>query len=221
MYWGRAIPASVARYKTSYASGGYDPDFVTLGLHLKHPRVSIRHVTVHALPSGAMPLTSHWVQYLLHYGRDFSDHIDNPSPGHDINWDWFASVGGEAGYKPYIGASLAEHRNHLVWTPLFEEDGQWSISKDGDVNINVYNNYVDYYALAVYSPYAQTVTMSFRHDDALKVYNDGAVVYFSPIWDSGHIMHSSPFQVTAGWHQMLFKLDDEGGGNYMSIKFNA
>eukprot|EP01001_Neometanema_parovale_P008800 NODE_505_length_2393_cov_76.998238_g479_i0.p1 GENE.NODE_505_length_2393_cov_76.998238_g479_i0~~NODE_505_length_2393_cov_76.998238_g479_i0.p1 ORF type:complete len:715 (-),score=101.32 NODE_505_length_2393_cov_76.998238_g479_i0:182-2326(-) len=100
----------------------------------------------------------------------------------------------------------------LVWKPYYRSDGIWGFGS--------FDNFVQYFALAIYSPSNQLVVATYRNDDAVKVWLDGSVIISRDVWD-GNVDQTSPvFNVSTGWHQMLVKIFDQTGTNQFRIKLD-
>eukprot|EP00760_Papus_ankaliazontas_P023249 PhM_4_TR2002/c0_g1_i1/m.87832 len=153
------------------------------------------------LPPDATPLPSNvWITQLLHLGQNIDDAFQG-APSEDY-------LSGEASTRPRIGDVVRS----LTWTPLQSPDGWWAMST-GD-------NFVQYFALAVYTPDARSIPMSFRYDDHLTVWVDGVVAARYTYADGGRPQTARVF-LSQGWHQFLFKIAEETEANYFRVMFGS
>jgi hypothetical protein len=127
-----------------------------------------------------------WISRLLHLGASTSERFITTNASTD-----YVKVGTE--YKS------GDSDGGLVWTPLTSSSGTWA--KD-----TVGGDFTTYYAVAVYSALTQVITASVRHNREITGWLDGTIVIQRDGWDANHEKHSAPFEVSAGWHQFLFKL---------------
>eukprot|EP00759_Apiculatamorpha_spiralis_P039882 PhF_6_TR38654/c0_g1_i2/m.57741 len=168
-------------------------------------------LVIHDVASGSTPLASGWVRYLLHLGTHAMTHIENGQ----FDKQYFPQ--GDSTLTPRQGDVLDASAG-LIWTPLYQADGLWAHDANENMNGVLYNNFVDYFALAVFSPIQQSISLVLRHDDELAVWMDGMRVYYLRSWDLGRTRQSSPVKIQAGWHQFVFKLHEGGGGNYFAVQ---
>jgi hypothetical protein len=84
------------------------------------------------------------------------------------------------------------------------------------------SNYVYYGVIVVTSPEAQDTVMHVAQDDELKVWCRGELIAEDTSWTGGatttrpHNIH-----LKAGQNVMLFKVSEEGGGDYLNVQFDA
>lgn len=115
------------------------------------------------------------------------------------------------------------------------KDMKWFIGNLGDVNDDrnlsngIYGgangdmeNYVYYGIIAVTSPSAQDTVMHVAQDDQLKVWMDGELVATDTSWTGGATT-TRPHDISLkrGMNIMLFKVSEEGGGDYLNVRFDA
>jgi hypothetical protein len=84
------------------------------------------------------------------------------------------------------------------------------------------SNYVYYGIVVVTSPSEQDTVMHVAQDDQLKVWNNGELVATDTSWTGGAEV-TRPHEVTLakGMNIMLFKVSEEGGGDYLNVRFDA
>ncbi len=91
----------------------------------------------------------------------------------------------------------------------------------GGVNGDM-SNYVFYGIVAVTSASAQDTVMNVAQDDQLKVWIDGELVAEDTSWTGGATT-TRPHEISLkkGLNIMLFKVSEQGGGDYLNVNFEA
>eukprot|EP00667_Euglena_gracilis_P003490 EG_transcript_3502 len=101
----------------------------------------------------------------------------------------------------------------MAWQPLYRKDGTWAFGS--------YNNFVEYFSLALYAAVPTSTNITYRNDEAVRGWLDGQLVIASDVWDNNRDQAVGPIQLAKGWHQILFKLQDQTGGSRLKFKFSA
>eukprot|EP01012_Entosiphon_sulcatum_P004924 TRINITY_DN12060_c0_g1_i1.p1 TRINITY_DN12060_c0_g1~~TRINITY_DN12060_c0_g1_i1.p1 ORF type:complete len:672 (+),score=74.76 TRINITY_DN12060_c0_g1_i1:37-2052(+) len=152
------------------------------------------------------------VRSLLHLGADVSDRVE----GGTINHDDFARLGGENTLHPRPGMPVFVPNATsmpMVWTAMDVPDGVWATG-------NGLTDFVKYWAIAIFAPYAQDCSLRLRYSHSVKVWLDGSLLAFFDDWDGGQEQMVKPFPISAGWHQFIFKLRDGPHGSYLCLQFD-
>jgi hypothetical protein len=84
------------------------------------------------------------------------------------------------------------------------------------------SNYVFYGIILVRSPNQQDTVMHVAQDDQLKVWNNGELIATDTSWTGG-AETTRPHEITLekGLNVMLFKVSEQGGGDYLNVRFDA
>ncbi|ORC86500.1 putative C-lectin [Trypanosoma theileri] len=147
-------------------------------------------------PENAIPLPSGWISNMLHLGESYYDSL--PLIGLDA--DPFVSTGGESLQEPDFGDSLYLDNKRYLWSPLQAEDGRFARNNETSPPY-----WVQYFAIAIYSPNTQNGVINVRYNTTTRVYFDGNIVFekqtFFPRND-----YSSVFLMKEGWHQVIVKV---------------
>jgi len=176
-----------------------------------------------ATPSGARParlhgpLPEHYWTDLLHLGEDFNTHYIPSTDTEDRNRDLLAGHGGDANQRPYPGLRYRLDRtstrdNTLVWTPLHFPGGHWVPEPDQ-------NNYVKYWHVYLVSeaPDDREVVFHFRHDDDIRMWNNGTLMVSRDGHDSGR-EYNQRGTIHAGVNAITIKLREGSGGDWMAMR---
>ena len=163
-----------------------------------------RNVTV--VPGyGPLPSESpYYLKVLLHLGADFiNDHAGNAG----IDEDLLNDFGGEANQRPYEGLVT----KGLVWTAMYDPDGQWSPNRDA------YNKYWHVY-ISVPGTEDRTVCFYTRQDDDVRIWRDGELIVDSIGWDNNG--EKGPFRATlhGGQNSLTIRLREGDGGDNMAVR---
>ncbi len=165
------------------------------------------------------PLPAGWWKTLLHLGADFNNDFINSSQESDRDTDFLAGYGGQANQQPYpdlvynLAAASTGDKN-LTWTPLAitAADGRWMTNPDK-------NSYVKYWHIYINVPGASNreVRFHYRHDDDIRVWNNGALAFFRNGWDGGSAQ-TYDGTLYAGANAITIKLREGSGGDHMSMR---
>ncbi len=150
---------------------------------------------------------------LLHLGDTPADRILSPL---DTNQDHLASFGREGFVEPAIGeaydfsgTSVMTSRNPMTWTPVHSDTGMFADDPQ-------YDDFIQYYAVCILCPDELPARFHFRHDDDVRVWNNGALVLSRDGWD-GVQDQTRDFTLAAGLNSMTIKLREAGGGNHVAL----
>ena len=84
------------------------------------------------------------------------------------------------------------------------------------------SNYVFYGMIAVTSPKAQDTVMHVAQDDELKVWINGELAATGQSWTGGAtVTRPHNVHLEKGVNIMLVKVSEEGGGDYLNVRFDA
>lgn len=163
--------------------------------------------------SGSLDNSGYWSP-LLYLGSNFA--TEQITAG-DIGTDYLAGHGGEANQNPYDGLAYANipnaTANPLVWTAMDNPGGAgnyWTPNTDG---------YVKYWHIYVVVPGAadREICWKFRHDDEIRIWNNGALAVSRDGWDGGGEVSQDGI-LHAGINSITIKLHEGGGGDYMGVR---
>ncbi|MDP2897209.1 MAG: carbohydrate-binding protein [bacterium] len=153
-----------------------------------------------------------YLKNLLHLGQNPTDRILAPL---DINSDPLAAFGGQARQKPYpelecdfTGTGVTVTRNPMRWTPIFDETGFF-----GDEAID---DFQQVYHIYILSSDARDARFHFRHDDEIRVWNNGVLVINRDAWD---VMsdQTEDFVLEKGLNSITLKFQEAGGPNHLAV----
>ncbi len=161
---------------------------------------------------------------MLHLGAGAVDRITDPL---HIGTDHLKNFGGEAQVNPrpggaydFTGTGVTATTNPMVWTPLPEDNG-WFMW-DGRAG-EALDDFIQYYHLYIISPEERDVQWHFRHDDEMRIWNNGAPAIVRDGWDGGvEIVRFGVGAIGAGLkkgvNSLTLKLHEWGGANYLALR---
>jgi PKD repeat protein len=162
------------------------------------------------------PLPQGYWTTLLYLGENFETD-DLADAG--INHDYLASYGGEANQRPVDGLAYTNLAvsgttttgTTLTWTAMEDADGFWQPSNR--------NYYVKYWHVYVKVPgnSAREVRFWIRHDDEIRIWNNGALIVSIDGWDGGG-EHTADAVLQPGINSLTIKLREGSGGDYMAVR---
>ncbi len=180
-------------------------------------------VTVYNFAGLVAPLGPGYIKDLLHMGETNVDRVTAPLA---IATDCLKTFGGEAKVNPrpdeeynFTGTDVTVTTNPAVWTPLHDTTGWF-----GDEGLD---NFMQYYHVYIISPEARDVLWHFRHDDEIRVWNNGVLAVARDSWDGdpGDVAIERYFYgqpalgkgLNKGINSLTFKFHDGTEGNYLAV----
>lgn len=191
---------------------------------MKRAWVLAAMAVVLAIPASAQvvesgPLPAGWWKTLLHLGSDVNNHYLASTQESDRDLDFLSGYGGQANQQPYpelvynLAAATTGDKN-LTWTALYNSasDGRWMTSPDK-------SNYVKYWHIYIIVPGTEDrlVRFHYRHDDDIRMWNNGTLALSRNGWDNGNVL-TYDGTLHAGVNAITIKLREGGGGDHMAIK---
>jgi len=180
-------------------------------------------VTVYNFAGLISPLGPGYFKELLHLGNTNIDRITAPL---NINNDALEKWGGECCVNPRPGepydftdTALETTVNPMVWTPEHTNNG-WFMW-DGRPS-EALDNFQQIYHLYIISPENRNVIWHFRHDNGLRIWNNGVLVVVRDRGDYGQEQHQIGL-VSAGWalskgvNSISLKFEEGGWANYLAV----
>ena len=159
-----------------------------------------------------LPETGYW-QNLLHLGGNFAaDRLDSPSHGMPI--DFLDDYGGEANQRPYPGQTYNLQGKDFTWTELRnDQDGSFAVWNGAS------ENYVKYWHTTIFSPAPTNLEVRavYRHDDGIRLWNNGAVWFEQESYVNGSD-RTADVILNKGLNHITIKFWEEGGGDEMAVR---
>jgi hypothetical protein len=156
------------------------------------------------------PLGPGYFKELLHLGQSPTDRL----LGGYLTADPLLAFGGEANVTPapddaydFTGTGVSVTTNPMVWTPVHSDDGFFSVEAD---------NFTQIYHIYIISPEERLARFHFRHDDEIRIWNNGLLVVSRDGWDSGE-EQTQGFALHKGINSMALKYQQGAGGNYIAV----
>jgi hypothetical protein len=97
------------------------------------------------------------------------------------------------------------------WTGMESSTGMWA---DGNAD-----NFVAYFSITLACAQSRDVSIVYRNDDDLKIWQNGTVVVNAIGWDGGVEKTSSLIKLAVGNNTFVARLTEGGGGNHFAMKF--
>jgi len=181
-------------------------------------------ISVYNFAGLIFPLGSGYFKELLHLGDTNVDRITAPM---NINNDALETWGGECCVNPrpgepydFAGTGVDTTVNPMVWTPEQTDNG-WFMW-DGRAG-EALDEFQQIYHLYIISPEDRDVVWGFRHDDEVRIYNNGMPVVVRGGWDGGGEISqiglaSRGTGLSRGVNSMGFKFEEGGGGNLLALR---
>ncbi len=175
-------------------------------------------VAVYSFAGLVSPLGPGYFKDLLHMGKTAADRVTSPLL---IDSDHLSKFGGETVVNPrpgeeynFTGTDVTVSANPAVWTPLHDDAGWF-----GD---EAQDNFIQYYHLYIISPEDRDVCWHFRHDEDIRVWNNGVLVISRDGWDGGlertyYGFAAEETGLTKGVNSLTFKFHEWEGGNYLAV----
>ncbi len=165
-----------------------------------------------AYPLGPGAPATGYLQDLLHLANNTTDRILAPL---NINDDPLANFGGQAFQRPYPGLEydftdplVTVTRNPMRWTPIYSDDGFFG------------NEPLDYfeqiYHVYILSPTERDARFHFRHDDGVRLWNNGVLVISRDGRDGG-TEQQQDFVLNKGLNAITAKFEEGSGSNYFAM----
>jgi hypothetical protein len=133
----------------------------------------------------------------------------------DINNDPLANFGEQAFQRPYPGLEydftdtvVTVTRNLMRWTPIHSEDGFFGAEP--------FDNFEQIYHLYILSPTQRDAHLHSRHDDDLRVWNNGVLVISRDGRDGG-TERQQDFVLRKGLNSITAKFEEGAGSNYFAM----
>ncbi len=158
----------------------------------------------------AYPLGPGYFKELLHLGQSPTDRLMDRY----LTVDPLLAFGGEANVTPapddaydFTGTGVSVTTNPMVWTPVHSDDGFFSVEAD---------NFTQIYHIYIISPEERAARFHFRHDDEIRIWNNGVLVVSRDGWDSGE-EQTQGFALHKGVNSMALKYQQGAGGNHIAV----
>ncbi len=159
----------------------------------------------------AAPTTGYMTE-MLHLGDNPTDRILGPL---NINSDPLANFGGQAFVNPVPGdvydfsdSGVTTTRPLMAWTPIHADDGFF-----GDEGVD---NFEQVYHVYVISPDERPARFHIRHDDEVRIWNNGLLAVSRDGWDNG-VEVTNDTTLNEGLNSITIKFEDGTGGNYVAL----
>jgi hypothetical protein len=184
-------------------------------------------LSVLVITSGALavgPWIMEW--YSLDPVKDTGTHAEG------IAEDWLLDIYGKPeaefskwGRIPGPDVKVTYSGAEMSWEVANLED----VNDDRNLSNGIYegewgdmSNYVFYGIVVVTSPSDQDTVMHVAQDDQLKVWIDGELVATDTSWTGGAaVTRPHDVHLKRGDNVMLVKVSEEGGGDYLAVRFDA
>ncbi|MDP2895775.1 MAG: fibronectin type III domain-containing protein [bacterium] len=165
-----------------------------------------------AYPLGSDSPGTGYLQDLLHLGNNPTDRILAPL---NINNDPLADFGGQASQRPYPGleydfadTALTVTRNPMRWAPVHSDDGFF-----GNEPLD---NFEQIYHVYILSPTQRDARLHFRHDDGVRLWNNGVSIVTRDGSDGG-AERQQDFVLNKGLNSITAKFEEGDGPNYFAM----
>jgi hypothetical protein len=172
------------------------------------------------------PLGTGYFQDLLHLGQTPEDRFTAPlDQSLDTN-DYLANWGGQANVNPvegeeydFTGTGITTTSNPMVWTPEHTDNGVFMLDDQylGRRPGQNLDNFGQIYHIYIFSPEEREARIHFRHDDEIRIWNNGAVAAARNDWD-GDAERSQNFVLDEGVNSMTLRFEEGGGDNYIAAR---
>lgn len=172
-----------------------------------------------AWPLEGAPGTEYF-QDVLHLGSSPSDRILAPL---DIQSfvDNLAAFGGSPNVNPVPGEAydftdtgVSVTSNPMVWTPVHSADGMFGNEP--------FDDFQQFYHIYILSPEDRDIRWHRRHDDEIRVWNNGVLVFVDNDWDNdtertvpGHPVHGTG--LSEGLNSITMMFEEGTGGNWIAV----
>lgn len=188
---------------------------------------TITMIAVLAIAGGASAVGP-WV--MDWYAFDFVP--DTGTHGEGIAEDWLLAIYGKPEASFSIGGNVPGPNdkvnydgNEMGWfeASIVNTGDDRNLSNDiyGGVGGDM-SNYVFYGVILVTSPKDQDTVMHVAQDDQLKVWIDGELSAEDTSWTGGaETTRPHDVHLKKGGNLMLFKVSEQGGGDYINVQFDA
>jgi hypothetical protein len=180
-------------------------------------------VTVHNFAGLVSPLGPGYFKDLLHMGETATDRVTAPLV---IGTDHLKTFGGQASVNPrpgepydFTGTDVMVSTKPAVWAPLRAHNG-WFMSSARPAE--ALDNFIQYYHLYVISPEDRDVQWHFRHDDEIRIWNNGVTAILKDDADEGVEIVRYGFAATGtglkkGVNSLTVKFHDGIGVNHLAV----
>jgi len=164
--------------------------------------------------------TTYYMQNLLHLGRIPTDRITDPLNIRS-GADPLDAFGGRPYIKPYpgveydfTGTGVTVTANPMVWTPIHSDDG-WFGNED-------LNDFQQIYHIYILSPEDRDVRWHYRHDDEIRLWNNGVLVFSIDDWDHDNERvqlgrAADGTGLSKGLNSITMTFEEGGGGNHIAV----
>jgi acyl-CoA thioesterase-1 len=157
---------------------------------------------------GFTSLPSGYIKQMLVALNDNTNLPYVPRGNLDISTDM---LGNEATVAPLDGVKATVNNVKCTWKTSSCADGMWADS-------TVFDQFVAYGALYIYTPASRTVYAHYVCDDALMVRVNGRVVINSGGAGPTKELVSAPIKLPKGLSNFLFKLAEGTGDNFFAVR---
>jgi lysophospholipase L1-like esterase len=129
-----------------------------------------------------------------------------PRGTNGINYNFFP----ESTAVPLDNGSVTINTTTYTWRLSAKANGMWVDSAAAD-------NFVAFGAIYLFTPFARTVYLAYKHDDDFSVRLNGRSIVNAPFNGQDGISNAIPLQ--PGVSKFLFKLVENTGGNNFAVRF--
>ncbi|MDP2896645.1 MAG: fibronectin type III domain-containing protein [bacterium] len=165
-----------------------------------------------AYPLGSGSPETGYLLDLLHLGNNPTDRILAPL---SINDDPLANFGGQAFQRPYPGLEydfadplVTVTRNPMRWTPVHSDDGFFGAEP--------FDSFEQIYHVYILSPTERDARFHFRHDDGVRLWNNGVWVISRDGRDGG-TEQQQDFVLRKGLNSITAKFEEGSGSSYFAM----
>jgi len=165
-----------------------------------------------AYPLGSSAPATGYLQDLLHLGNNPTHRILAPL---DIGDDPLKRFGGQAFQRPYPGLEydfadplVTVTRNPMRWTPVHSDDGFFGAEP--------FDSFEQIYHVYILSPTERDARFHFRHDDGVRLWNNGVWVISRDGRDGG-TEHQQDFVLRKGLNSITAKFEEGSGSSYFAM----
>jgi hypothetical protein len=161
------------------------------------------------------PLGPGYFTDLLHLGQTSADRFLYPVLKYSLDAnDYLAKWGGQANVNPVAGeaydfsdTNIRTTVNPMIWTPIHSDTGVFG-TEPLDLFGQIYHIYV-------FSPEEREACFRFRHDDSIRIWNNGTVAV-SRNGSDGGLEQLSNFTLSGGINSMTLRFEDAGATNWIA-----
>ena len=167
------------------------------------------------------PLGTGYWRDLLHLGQTPADRFTAPLDLDLTTNDYLDKWGGQANVNPVAGEAydfsdtgITTTVNPMVWTPEHEDNGFFAW--DGRAS-GAFDAFGQIYHIYILSPEPRDARVRYRHDDEMRLFNNGALARGSDGWDNGTEAWGN-ITLSEGVNSMLLRVEEGDGGNDIAAR---